>query len=127
MATGDAAKLASVNVTFHTNDNDKDDDTTVDVTVQLIDGTIIASISDDFGHFDDHSNSGPFDVPLMTRPTRGDLKKGNVTVKVEPNGDDTWHLNFFVDMVFEDGAHLFARANGLELSESQTEQSFGIE
>ena len=51
----------------------------------------------------------------------------DVSIKVEPNGNDTWHLNFFVDMVFEDGAHLFGRANGLELSESHTEQSFGIE
>jgi hypothetical protein len=40
---------------------------------------------------------------------------------------DTWCFNFVVDLLFDDGAHLIAWANGLEVTESRQEQSFGIE
>ena len=127
MATGDNAILTRASVGFHTNDEDKDDDTRVDVTVRLIDQTVVASIADEFGHFDDQSDAGPFDLLITQATTRGALKAGSVAVKVEPNGNDTWRFNFFLDLFFDDGAHLIARANGLELTESRQEQSFGIE
>jgi len=127
MATGDNALLTRASVSFHTNDEDKDNDTNVDVKVKLIDGTTVASISDDFANFGDNSDAGPFDLVLAKPATRGALKTGNVTVQIYPNGNDTWRMNFFVDLFFEDGAHLFARANGLELTESRQAQSFGIE
>ncbi|HXJ79095.1 MAG TPA: hypothetical protein VMS64_10480 [Candidatus Methylomirabilis sp.] len=128
MATGDAALLSRASVTFHTNDEDKDADSRVEVTVQLMDDTLVASITDEFGHFDDHSDAGPFELLITdSTATRGALKTGHVSVKITPNGDDTWRFNFFLDLVFEDGAHLIARANGLEVSESRQQQSFGIE
>ena len=127
MATGDNALLIRVSVSFHTNDEDKDDDSRVDVTVRLMDQTVVASIADEFGHFDDHSDAGPFDLLIKQAATRGELKTGSVAVKIEPNGNDTWRFNFFLDLLFDDGAHLIAWANGLELTESRQEQSFGIE
>lgn len=123
----DEALLTRASVSFQTNDEDKDNDTLVDVTVQLIDETVVASVSDEFGPFHDHTEAGPFDLPIVAPKTRGELKIGNVSIKIEPVGNDTWRFNFFVDLLFEDGAHLLARANGLELSDSQREQSFGIE
>jgi hypothetical protein len=127
MATGDFAMLTRASVSFHTNDEDKDDNSRVEVTVRLMDGTVVASIADEFGHFDDHSDAGPFDLLITHAATRGALKTGSVAIKIEPNGDDTWRFNFFLDLLFEDGAHLIAWANGLEVSESRQEQSFGIE
>lgn len=127
MATGDNALLIRVSVSFHTNDEDKDDDSRVDVTVRLMDQTVVASIADEFGHFDDHSDAGPFDLLIKQAATRGELKTGSVAVKIEPNGNDTWRFNFFLDLLFDDGAHLIAWANGLELTKSRQEQSFGIE
>ncbi len=127
MATGDNAILTRASVSFHTNDEDKDDDTRVDATVRLMDQTVVASIADQFGHFDDHSDAGPFDLLITQAATRGALKTGSVGIKIEPNGNDTWRFNFFLDLLFDDGAHLIARANGLEISESRQEQSFGIE
>jgi hypothetical protein len=62
MATGDNAVLTRASVSFHTNDEDKDDDSRVEVTVRLMDQTVVASIADEFEHFDDHSNAGPFDL-----------------------------------------------------------------
>lgn len=127
MATGDNALLIRASVSFHTNDEDKDDDLRVDVTVRLMDQTVVASIADEFGHFDDHSDAGPFDLLIKQAATRGELKTGSVAVKIEPNGNDTWRFNFFLDLLFDDGAHLIAWANGLELTELRQEQSFGIE
>jgi hypothetical protein len=127
MATGDNAILTRASVSFHTNDEDKDDDSRVEVTVRLMDQTVVASIADEFGHFDDHSDAGPFDLLITQAANRGALKTGSVAVKVDPNGNDTWRFNFFLDLLFDDGAHLLARANGLELTESRQEQSFGIE
>jgi hypothetical protein len=127
MATGDNAVLTRASVSFHTNDEDKDDDSRVEVTVRLMDQTVVASIADEFGHFDDHSEAGPFDLLITQAASRGALKTGSVAVKISPNGNDTWRFNFFLDLLFDDGAHLIARANGLEITESRQEQSFGIE
>jgi len=127
MATGDNAILTRASVSFHTNDEDKDDDSRVEVTVRLMDQTVVASIADEFGHFDDHSEAGPFDLLITQAASRGALKTGSVAVKISPNGNDTWRFNFFLDLLFDDGAHLIARANGLEITESRQEQSFGIE
>jgi hypothetical protein len=127
MATGDNAVLTRASVSFHTNDEDKDDDSQVEVTVRLMDQTVVASIADEFGHFDDHSDAGPFDLPITQATTRGQLKTGRVAVKIHPSGRDTWRFNFFLDLIFDDAAHLIAWANGLEVSKSRPEQSFGIE
>jgi hypothetical protein len=127
MANGDNALLTRASVSFHTNDEDKDNDTLVEVDVKLIGGALVARIQDDFAHFADNSDAGPFDMILASAAKRGDLKLGSVTLNIRPNGNDTWRMNFFVDLLFDDGAHLFSRANGLELTESNTTQSFGLE
>ena len=127
MAAGDFAMLTRASVSFHTNDEDKDGDSRVQVTVRLIDETVVARIADTFGPFDDHSDAGPFDLLITRATTRGELKTGSVRVEIDPHGDDTWRFNFFMDLLFEDGAHLIARANGLEVTESAQVQSFGIE
>ena len=49
MATGDNALLTRASVSFHTNGEDKDDDSRVNVAVRLMDQTLVASIADEFG------------------------------------------------------------------------------
>jgi hypothetical protein len=123
----DSAVLTRASITFQTNDEDKDDDTLLDVTVALMDGTVVAQVSDDFATFHDNHEDGPYDLELVDPRTRGEMKGGNVTLKISPNGNDTWRFNFFLDLLFDDDAHLIAWAKRLELSDSQREQSFGIE
>lgn len=53
------AALANSTVRFHTNDEDKDDDTHVTVTINDDNNVVAARIYNDFGHFDDHSDAGP--------------------------------------------------------------------
>ncbi len=123
----DSAVLTRASITFQTNDEDKDDSTLLDVSVALMDGTVVAQVSDFFGTFHDNNEDGPYDLELVDPRTRGELKGGNVTLKIGPDGNDTWRFNFFLDLLFDDDAHLIAWARGLELSDSQVEQSFGVE
>jgi hypothetical protein len=123
----DSAVLTRASITFQTNDEDKDDDTLLDVTVALMDGTVVAQFSDVFGTFHDNAEDGPLDLELVDPRTRGEMKGGNVTLKISPQGNDTWRFGFFLDLLFDDDAHLIAWARGLELSDSQREQSFGVE
>jgi hypothetical protein len=118
--------LVGANITFHTNDEDKDNDTLISVTVQK-GATVVAQIEDRFQHFNDHSDAGPFDLLLVNPLTRDQLKTGKVKIAIKPNGNDTWRFNFFLDLRFSDGSHLFGRASRLQLTETFTTQDFGIE
>jgi hypothetical protein len=123
--------LTRASLTFHTNDEDKDSDTLVEVEVRLSDGTVVAKLSDHLGHFDDHSDAGPF-VLLMVQPVhRSQLRTGSVNILAFApfSHGDTWRFNFVVDLLFDDGAHLLARANGVQLKSRgvAVQQLFGIE
>jgi hypothetical protein len=122
----DMAVLVGASVSFHTNDEDKDDDTHVTITARQGDGTIAARIDDDFGHFNDHSDNGPFGLKVINQSTKDTLEEGNVTIRVDPNGNDTWRFNFAVDLVFDDGSHLLTDEDGLELTQDRQQQMFGI-
>jgi hypothetical protein len=122
--------LTGANVTFHTNDEDKDFDTEVSVQVHLRDRrTTAARLSGALAHFDDHSDHGPFDLVVVTPATREQLRTGSVTISIIPVGNDTWRFNFLLDLVFSDGSHLISRANGIELTDDKSSrtQTFGIE
>jgi hypothetical protein len=120
--------LTRASVTFHTNDEDKDDDTQVDIYVYSGDKkTVVAKITECFGHFDDHSDSGPYNLVLVKSVSRDDLKMGHVDLEIEPNGNDTWRFNFLLDLYFSDGGHLLAKAAGVELSEVTSQLFVGIE
>ena len=124
--------LTGVTITFQTNDDDKNDDTrvVVDVDALLPRGkTVVAQIAGEFGKFGNDSEAGPFALcVLVPTVTRNQLKTGSVTIQIDTRGaDDTWRFNFLLDLIFSDGAHLLARANGIELTQDSPPQSFGIE
>ena len=129
--------LTRASVIFHTNDDDKDDDTLVEVEVRLSDQrTVVAKLSDYLGHFPDHSDAGPFTLLMVHPARRSQLRTGSVNIlafahtTLPPFGHgDTWRFNFVVDLLFEDGAHLLARANGVQLKSRSVaaQQSFGID
>ena len=118
--------LVNANITFHTNDDDKNHDTLVFVSVQSGE-TVVAQIEDRFQKFGDHSDAGPFDLLVVNPLARSLLKTGKMTIRITPNGSDTWRFNFFLDLRFSDGSHLFARASRLQLTETFSGQTFGIE
>ena len=119
--------LRNCNVKFHTNNEDKDSDTHVTVTVRDSSNVIAARVDNDFGHFDDNSDSGPFGVPVRNASSKAVMQTGNVTIRVDPNGHDTWRFNFDLDLLFDDGSHLSGTAAGLELNQNRREQTFALE
>jgi hypothetical protein len=123
--------LTGATITFQTNDDDKNDDTrvVVDVDALLPRGkTVVAQIAGEFGKFGNDSEAGPFALPvLVPGVTRDQFKAGSVTIRIFTHGDDTWRFNFLLDLIFSDGAHLLARATGIELTQDSPPQSFGIE
>jgi len=121
------ANLRNCTVKFHTNDEDKDSDTHVTVTVRDASQVIAARIDNDFGHFDDQSDNGPFGMLVKNQSSKAVLQAGNVTLRVDPNGHDTWRFNFFLDLIFDDGSRLSGGASGLELTQDRRETSFGLE
>jgi hypothetical protein len=121
-------QLTGASIRFHTDDDDKDNDTHVTVTVQQNNQIIAARIDNDFGKFDNNSDSGPFSLVVVNPVAKKtDLQPGgSVTIRIDPKGNDTWQFNFFLDLVFSDGSHLNTQANGLELSDERPQQTFGI-
>jgi hypothetical protein len=120
--------LTGASIEFHTNDDDKDDDTEVTVVIHLADRkTVVARTAGAFANFRNNSDAGPFDLLVVNPVTREELKTGNVTISILTVGNDTWRFNFFLDLRFTDGGHLLSRATGLELTQDSQSQSFGIE
>jgi hypothetical protein len=115
--------LVRASIRFHTNDDDKNDNTRLDVIVLTDEGrTIVATLSGYFGCFGDHTDMGPFDMVVVTPVVPERLRPGRVEIRIEYPSEpshiipsDTWRFNFFLDFLFADGAHLLARANGVEL------------
>lgn len=122
-----AANLRNANISFHTNDEDKDHDTHVTVLVKDCNNVVVARISNDFGHFNDNSDAGPYALRVTHSSSKTCLQKGAVTVRVDPNGHDTWRFNFFLDLYFADGSRLSGGADGLSLSHNSRQQSFGLD
>ncbi|GAA2248044.1 hypothetical protein [Kitasatospora sp. NPDC001175] len=121
------ANLTEATVTFHTNDENKDHDTNVTIEVRDRSGHTAARVSDTFGPFNDHTNNGPYNLTLINHASKDDLQGGNVLLRVDPVGNDTWRFNLFVDLLFDDGSHLTVTADGLEVNEeSEQQQTFGL-
>src|SRR5438105_8707167 len=117
MATG--VTLSEATISFHTNDDDKDFDTNVTVTVRDSSNVVAARISDDFGHFPDHSDNGPFNLAMQNPSSKEALQTGSVEIRIDPNGDDRWRFNFDLDLIFSDGSHLSANAEGLDMDQDR--------
>jgi hypothetical protein len=119
--------LKNCTIRFHTNDEDKDHDSHVTVTVRDRDNRIAARIDSDFGHFDDQSDNGPFGLMIRNPSTYEALSAGNFTIRIDPNGHDTWRFNAYLDLYFNDGSHMSGEENQLSLSQNNREQTFGLE
>lgn len=119
--------LRNANISFHTNNEDKDSDTHVTVIIKDRDNRFVASLSNDLGHFDDNSDAGPYKLEVVNESDKASLQQGSMSIRIDPNGHDTWRFNFFLDLQFGDGSHLSGGTNGLELTQDRREQTFGLD
>lgn len=115
--------LQTVSVTFQTTDDDKREESIVDIQVLDKDENIVARASESWGKFDNNTTNGPFPLEIFTPAARSDLKPdGTVRLSWTPWHDDTtgnsdeWHFNLFVDLVFSDSSHMIVDENTLKLA-----------
>jgi hypothetical protein len=124
--------LQRASITFRTNDDDKDHDTAVGVYVVIRNETI-AYIYDEFGHFPDHSDTGPYTLLIVHRLPRHAIRQAKVVVGIDPvmgpigGAGDTWRFNFLLDFLFEDGSHQLSKGSRLELSTWNRTHEFAVE
>jgi hypothetical protein len=113
-------------LSFHTNAAGKNNDTHITVTVRTNNGIIAARIDNDFGHFGENSDNGPFDLEIINPVRKIEAKGGNTTIRIDPSKSNTWQFNFFLDLIFSDGSHLSCEASNIELDEKRQQSTFGI-
>jgi hypothetical protein len=84
-------------------------------------------MSDTLGPFHDQTSNGPFQLEILNKVDTAALQGGNVLIRVDPKGNDTWRFNFIVELHKDDGSSLTATADGVEVNEStEQQQVFGI-
>jgi hypothetical protein len=96
--------LVSALASFHTNDDDKDDDTILTVTIERAPDEF-AKVDNIIGTFDDHTDNGPFGLSIQGLISKSTLPGATTTLRIQPDGNDTWRFNYFLDLVYSDGTH----------------------
>lgn len=124
-------RLYSADVTFHTNDEDKDHDT--QVTVRVFDkyGQTVVFGEGTWGKFNDQEDTGPFDLLVDGLKSRSDILGGRYSIRIDPNGNDTWRFNFTITLRFvgnpsDPSSVLPLPQQGIELSEDHRTRNFTI-
>lgn len=124
-AAADPVTLSSVEAVFETTTNDKDHDSLVTVTVKR-GNTIIASMSNIGGKFDDHSNHS-YSLDVAGTWTRDDLKNRTKTeLSFSTNGNDKWEFNYVIRLNWSDGTTTEQRWNGQVLTQNDRYRSYAI-
>lgn len=113
-------RLIVAMISFHTNNEDKDDDTTVYVELEDFNRNTVAKIVSNFEYFRDDSDSLSYGLEISNNCEKTDLERGYINIRISPHGNDTWRFNFFLTLVFSDGSILSGRSSNLDLSEDNT-------
>lgn len=105
------AVLVGAKVTFRTLNDDKDDDTCLEVWVNKPGGAEAAYSDYVYGHFDDWSYQPVQLKPKSNVMTKAELLGASIRVRIHPHGNDTWkfQLDPAAELYFSDGT-LYSKA-----------------
>ena len=105
--------VSGLSVLFHTNDDDKDNDTGISVTIA--NGSVAEWHQTQNETFPDQSDRtkvlNPSSVPLSA--LRGQL----LQICISPNGNDTWRFNVTLTGTPSDGSRYFFTASSIQLTQ----------
>jgi len=121
-----APTLVGATISFHTNDEDKDGNSHVTVTVKDGSKIICARTDSDFGRFGDNNDNGPFGLDIFNPSTRAAVQAGTVTIRLDPHGNDTWRFNWVIIFSYSDGSKGATSGDGVQLSQDKREQTWGV-
>ncbi|MDH6130762.1 hypothetical protein P3T37_000129 [Kitasatospora sp. MAA4] len=120
------ATLVSASFSIHMDVDQKDRDTTVTVTVRDVFGTTAARVSSTYGKWDQYSDQGPFQIPVLNHPAYENVRGATATLRIDPHGNNHIEPNFYVDLLFSDNTHLSADCPQLDLDQESRQISCGI-
>lgn len=103
--------FSGASIFFRTTDNDKDDDTHVSVSIKC-GGSIVASVSGTWGHWDDNSDHGWYGLNVTERPEKASMSGCTLVIVESPNGHDEWHFKWYLSMGFSDKTQKAYDGNG---------------
>lgn len=108
------ATLTSVSVIFQTRDDDKDQDSPLELGLFSKQGYSAAFVSDTFGHFDPNSTNGPYYLKLSsTTWTAADVSNGLFRLAYIGNWG-TWQFDYTLQLYFSDGTkYVISQSNVL--------------
>jgi hypothetical protein len=124
--------LRTANITFQTTDDDKRQESILDMRLTDKSGNMVARASDAYGKFDNNTQNGPFQLDILAQAPLGSVKSGgNFTLTWTPwsggvGNHDEWHFNLFLDLQFSDNEHVVIDENTLILSYNQNVLNFGL-
>jgi len=119
--------LKNCSIKFYTKGSGKGAETPVTITVRDENEVVAAFARDDFGPFDEHSESGLFDMDVINASEKADLRRGSIAIRVDPAQQCNWRFNFFTFLTFSDGTRLAGREVGIELNHESNERIFGFD
>jgi hypothetical protein len=98
---GTSININYITVSFHTNTDDKDDDTMVQVNISPYQGDAVTEIIATYtgnlgGHLADGSISQPVTLNWMTDSQWILGNKYTLQVIIDPNGHDTWRFDCYL-------------------------------
>jgi hypothetical protein len=120
------AYLTKVTVSFFTRDDDKDHDTRIIVYLYLPDGRAIGKTEIPNEYFPDNTRQGPFPLSLNEKPMIGEIMRGTTTIRISPNGNDTWRFDYRIELHFSDRNHIVKDYKGIELNENNKDITFQL-
>jgi len=125
--------LKAVNVTFYTSDDDKRQESSIDMILNDQAGNTVARAAGSYGKFDDGSANGPFGLQVLGPVAKNGLSLGGMFILSwspwhGPLGTtDEWHLSgMSVDLVFDDSTHVFVSPGGFQLTARIPQVQFGV-
>lgn len=119
--------LKDCNIKFYTGGAGKNAETPITITVRDENDVVTAFTCNDFGPFEEHSESGPFDLAIINLSEKADLRRGSIAIRMDPATQSIWKFNFFTFLTFSDGTRLAGREVGIELNHERNEQVFGFD
>ncbi len=132
--TAQGPTIEKVEITFHTTNDDKDDDTKLQVYVieghdPRGNGKEVAG-EDSIGYgttFHDWKDNGPFLLTVKDpKETKSMMKNFTLKMRIIPHGNDTWRFHYTLRLYWNDGTSTVitdgnTSKNGLELNQESKE------
>lgn len=120
------ATLKDCRIKFYTKGTAKSAETPITITVRDDKEAVAAFASDDFGAFEGHNESGPFDLEIINASEKSNLRRGSISIRMDPVKQDVWRFDFFTFLEFSDGTRLSGSEIGIELNQDCNERIFGF-